>query len=150
MMMERAKTAPAPEETASAEKKNTSTTSTSTAPSSAEERVQDLERRLNDLGGGGVSDSSAANVSTTATNKPSSASAKAAPQTGKNNPLLVSSKARYTNIILELPSNHYCICIVMANQYNPTPTSNHIYLFHLHISSIYMGDLCIIYTYTLL
>ena len=92
MMMERAKTAPsAPEETTTTEKKNTSETTTSlttsTALSSAEERVQDLERRLNDLGGGSVS-SSANVVSTTTTSKPSASAV--TPQTGKNNPLLVS------------------------------------------------------------
>jgi len=92
MMMERAKTAPsAPEETTTTtEKKNTSETTTSlttSTASSAEERVQDLERRLNDLGGGSVS-SSANVVSATATNKPSASAV--TPQTGKNNPLLVS------------------------------------------------------------
>ena len=103
MMMERAKTAPsAPEETTTTEKKNTSETTTSlttSTASSAEERVQDLERRLNDLGGGSVS-SSANVVSATATSKPSASAV--TPQTGKNNPLLV-SKDIYRNIILQLP-----------------------------------------------
>ena len=112
MMMERAKTAPsAPEETTTTEKKNTSTTTTSltttstTALSSAEERVQDLERRLNDLG----SVSSSANVvSTTTSNKPSASAV--TPQTGKNNPLLVSNDNIQT--FLQLPPISSAIAFV--------------------------------------
>ena len=59
--------------------------------------MQDLERRLNDLGGGSVS--SSANVSTTTTTNKPSASA-VTPQTGKNNPLLVSKDIQ---TFLQLP-----------------------------------------------
>ena len=73
------------------------TTTSTTALSSAEERVQDLERRLNDLGGGSAS-VGANVVSTTTSNKPSASAV--TPQTGKNNPLLVSKDIQ---TFLQLP-----------------------------------------------
>ena len=83
--MERAKTAPAPEEA-------TDNSKSITAPplqdddASPEQRVQDLERRLNDLGG----DDSAVNVVDNAEIPAKQQPAAVVSQTGKNNPLLVS------------------------------------------------------------
>ena len=84
MMMERAKTAPAPEEA-------TDNSKSITAPplqdddASPEQRVQDLERRLNDLGG----DDSTVNIVDNAAIPAKQQPAAVASQTGKNNPLLV-------------------------------------------------------------
>jgi len=87
MMMERAKTAPAPEPTPSVEHEKPA----ASAPTSAEERVQDLERRLNLLDSGdGDAATSAATPAATAT-APATAPVATAPansQTGKTNPLL--------------------------------------------------------------
>lgn len=79
MMMEQPATKPA-----TLEKKPTTTVGTKSAPptnASAEERVNDLERRLNDLGGGekSIAPSSAASAPVSSTNASSQ---------GKNNPLL--------------------------------------------------------------
>ena len=60
--------------------------------------MQDLERRLNDLGGGSVSSSANVVSTTTTTNKPSASAV--TPQTGKNNPLLVSKDIQ---TFLQLP-----------------------------------------------
>ena len=82
-MMERAKTAPAPEEA-------TDNSKSITAPplqdddASPEQRVQDLERRLNDLGG----DDSTVPIRPRRQQAQQQPAAVAS-QTGKNNPLLV-------------------------------------------------------------
>lgn len=99
-MMERAKTAPAPEPTTTTE---TSTelekpqAASAPAPdvnASAEDRVQDLERRLDMLGG-----ESTAPPAATTTPAPAAAAAPEKPkepQTGKSNPLLVSLSLQNT------------------------------------------------------
>ena len=115
MMMERAKTAPAPEPPTSTTvhkpAHSPSQSAISTAPptnASAEERVQDLERRLQGIGGPSGESATAAtpaaaaqqaaSSATTAsetTTAPSAIPAKQkAAQTGKNNPLLVSKNRR--------------------------------------------------------
>eukprot|EP00581_Thalassiosira_minuscula_P018359 CAMPEP_0183723136 /NCGR_PEP_ID=MMETSP0737-20130205/14832_1 /TAXON_ID=385413 /ORGANISM="Thalassiosira miniscula, Strain CCMP1093" /LENGTH=761 /DNA_ID=CAMNT_0025953389 /DNA_START=205 /DNA_END=2490 /DNA_ORIENTATION=+ len=95
MMMERARTAPAPESVH--QEKPTepapSAASTSTAPvnASAEERVQDLERRLNllDTGDGGGDAAAAPSTAPTATAAaPAPPAAPAAAPAAKPNPLL--------------------------------------------------------------
>ncbi|KAL7548502.1 hypothetical protein ACHAWF_011794, partial [Thalassiosira exigua] len=78
MMMERAKTAPAPEP--AVEKPAAPPSTVPPLGASAAERVEDLERRLNDLGGGDATPVPAAPA-------PAAASQPRA-QTGQNNPLL--------------------------------------------------------------
>lgn len=95
-MMERAKTAPAPEaKSAEHEKPSEAAATTPSAPTkdaSAEDRVSDLERRLNLLGDGDApAASTPAAAATAAASAPApvvSAAAPTKPQTGKNNPLL--------------------------------------------------------------
>ena len=93
--MERAKTAPAPEEA------KPEATSSKPAPTSSQERVVDLERRLNDLDStleNNVTDDQAASVQSHAAATPTAVERKqaagehkppAVDTAGKNNPLLV-------------------------------------------------------------
>jgi len=90
-MMERAKTAPAPEETQSNTNNKSSAPSSSTQPT--EERVNDIQRRLNNL------DTTTTNTATSNSSDKSDVvksgetlveQVKQQSQTGKNNPLLVS------------------------------------------------------------
>ena len=80
MMMEQAKPAAARQEPPAPAVEGVTPRQTMPPNATAEERVQDLERRLNDLGGGG-------SISTPPTAE--KAAAPAAPTTGKSNPLLV-------------------------------------------------------------
>jgi len=79
MMMEQAKPAAARQEPPAPAAEGVTPRQTMPPNATAEERVQDLERRLNDLGGGG-------SISTPPTAE--KAAAPAAPTTGKSNPLL--------------------------------------------------------------
>ena len=91
MMMERAKTAPAPEEsTQSNTNSKSSAPSTSTQPT--EERVNDIQRRLNNLDKTTNAASSNGNVESDVVKSGQTLveQAKQQSQTGKNNPLLVS------------------------------------------------------------
>jgi hypothetical protein len=95
MMMERVKTAPAPEETAKPPP-NPETTASKPAPSSSQERVEELERRLNDLDSAmneTVDDTERPAVVPVSDEapvaKPNEEQKQPAVGTGKNNPLLV-------------------------------------------------------------
>ena len=112
MMMERAKTAPAPEEEAKPE-----ATSSKPAPASSQDRVVDLERRLNDLDStlesSGSTDNQAvakpaiveshAAATPTAVERP-----KQAEQKQPTNPLLVCSYVWYT---FNCGCYHCCCCL---------------------------------------
>ena len=88
MMMERAKTAPAPEESKQPNTNKSSAPSTSQQVPT-EERVNDIQRRLNNL------DTTTSNTSNDSSNVVKSGETlveqvQQQSQTGKNNPLLVS------------------------------------------------------------
>ena len=68
--------------------------------------MQDLERRLNDLG----NVISSANVVSATTNKPSASAV--TPQTGKNNPLLV-SKGDVQTLFYNCPLSHQLLLCAM-------------------------------------
>ena len=88
MMMERAKTAPAPEESTQSNTKKSSAPS-NTQPT--EERVNDIQRRLNNLDTTTTdTDSSSAKNSVVKSGETLAEQVKQQSQTGKNNPLLVS------------------------------------------------------------
>eukprot|EP00578_Thalassiosira_sp_NH16_P008442 CAMPEP_0181117256 /NCGR_PEP_ID=MMETSP1071-20121207/22412_1 /TAXON_ID=35127 /ORGANISM="Thalassiosira sp., Strain NH16" /LENGTH=802 /DNA_ID=CAMNT_0023201605 /DNA_START=173 /DNA_END=2581 /DNA_ORIENTATION=+ len=100
MMMERAKTAPAPDREkpvvvppppSSAPATQKQQDAAATVSSSAEDRVQDLERRLNLLDSGmedAVTTKTTTTTSAAPERPPTGSSSTAAAQTGKNNPLL--------------------------------------------------------------
>ena len=92
-MMERAKTAPAPEESTQSNTNNKSSAPSSSVTQPTEERVNDIQRRLNNL------DTTTSNTANdNSTNKSDVVKSgetlveqvKQQSQTGKNNPLLVS------------------------------------------------------------
>jgi len=148
MMMERAKTAPAPEESTQPNNNNKSSApsnSTTQQQAPTEERVNDIQRRLNNL------DTTTNTATTSSSNKSDVVKSgetlveqvkQQQSQTGKNNPLLVSCNLElplyiiYVMGCMNISYTFYCNNIFLHNLSKIILTKKPLYFISLYIPSI--------------